>query len=138
MQNRKVPAKRMLLPLPIEFVRRESLAAHLALSVCRMGQGNRHQFYRLIRTTYLSYLLWQDGYGDASYGQYCDAEGALENAAQNAYSIDEWILLDTAASATGEIVNIFDSQLAAVSQRRYIENTVKLERLLIRRYEDSL
>jgi hypothetical protein len=130
MLNRKLSQKAMLFPLPTAYVRDASLTAHLAFAVCRAGQGNRHQLYQLIRMTYLSYLLWQDGYGDAAYELYCDAEGALEAAAEHAYATDEWSLGDDATRLTQDIVRIYDEQINSVSRRDYLQCTAKLDRLL--------
>ncbi|WP_141715373.1 hypothetical protein [Burkholderia ubonensis] len=123
-------SKAMLLQLPTNYVRAASLEAHLALSVCRSGQGNRHQFYRLIRMTYLSYLMWQDGYGAADYELYCRGEGALESAAEHAYAHGYWGFSGEAAAPALEIVRIYDGQLCKVARGRYLENVAKLERLL--------
>jgi len=130
MQSRKLAQKTMLLPLPIAYVRDASLTAHLAFAVCRAGQGNRHQIYQLICMTYLSYLLWQDGYGDAAYELYCNAEAALEATAEHAYATDEWSLGDDATRLTQDILRIYDEQIHSVSRRNYLQCTAKLDRLL--------
>ncbi|MFX1765112.1 hypothetical protein PWP93_21510 [Paraburkholderia sp. A1RI-2L] len=130
MQNPKLSQKAMLLPLPTAYVRDASLAAHLAFALCRTGRGNRHQLFQLIRMTYLSYLLWHDGYGNAAYELYCDAEGALEAAAEHAYATDEWSLGDDATRLTQDIVRIYDEQINSVSRRQYLQCTSKLDRLL--------
>jgi hypothetical protein len=138
MQNRKLSQKAMLLPLPIVYVRDASLTAHLAFAVCRAGHGNRHQLYQLIRMTYLSYLLWRDGYGDAVYDLYCEAEGALEAAAEHAYATDDWSLGDDATRLTQEIVRIYDEQIRSVCRRRYLQCTARLDRLLRVEIPDKL
>lgn len=130
MQNRKLSQKAMLLPLPMAYVRDASLTAHLAFAVCRAGQGNRHQLYQLIRIIYLSYLLWQDGYGDADYELYCDAEMALEAAAEHAYATDDWSLGDDATRLTQDIVRIYDEQMSSVCRRHYLQCSARLDRLL--------
>ncbi|MGU7774655.1 hypothetical protein ACV229_31335 [Burkholderia sp. MR1-5-21] len=138
MHNRKLSQKAMLLPLPMAYVRDASLAAHLAFAVCRAGQGNRHQLYQLIRMTYLSYLLWQDGYGDAAYELYCKAEGALEAAAEHAFATDDWRLGDDAVCLMQEVVRIYDGQMGSVRRRRYLQCTAKLDRLLRIEIPDKL
>lgn len=123
-------SKPMLLPLPDEYVRAASLRAHLALAVCRAGKGNRHQLYQLIRMTYLSYLLWKDGYGEATQDVYSRGEGALEAAAEHAYACGNWELAGAAAIATVKIIQIYDSQLSRIASGRYLTNLAKLEQLL--------
>ncbi|CAM2188889.1 Fis family transcriptional regulator [Paraburkholderia sacchari] len=128
--DRKFSQKAMLLPLPTAYVRDVSLTAHLAFAVCRAGRGNRHQLFQLIRMTYLSYLLWQEGYGDAAYELYCDAEGALEAAAEHAYATGDWSLGDDATRLTQDIVRIYDEQMSSVCRQHYLQCSAKLDRLL--------
>ena len=130
MKNHKISQKHFLLPLPIDYARHISLVAHLALAVCRAGQGNRHQLYQLIRTTYLSYILWKDGHGNSAYELYRDAEEALEAAAEHAYSSDDWMLHSDAAAVIQHVIATFDYQLSVVSRRRYLHCNEKLEKLL--------
>ncbi|MFP3617082.1 hypothetical protein SB778_44345, partial [Paraburkholderia sp. SIMBA_050] len=53
----------MLLPLPGEYVRDISLANHLALIGCGEGVGLKHSVNELIQLAYLSFFIWEIGYG---------------------------------------------------------------------------
>ncbi|TFE36810.1 hypothetical protein E2553_45020 [Paraburkholderia dipogonis] len=120
----------MLLPLTTAHVRKMSLVAHLALAALRSGEGSRHLLYRLIRTTYLSYLLWNKGIGDASYDLYCNAERELEQAACAADMSARWVLNDKGAAVVEQILRTFDMQIAGVSLKTFAECNRKLEYLL--------
>lgn len=128
--GRPAVPKQMLLPLTIASVREVSLVAHLALAAFRSGTGSQHLLYRLVRTTYLSYLLWDKGVGDASRDLYCDAERELEDAACVADKTAQWILSDRGSAAIEQILCVFDNQLAGVSRKTFSECHEKLEYLL--------
>jgi hypothetical protein len=119
-----------LLPLPADLVRDASLSARLAFETCRSGQGSRDQFFQLIRVTYLSYLLWQAGYGQATHALYADTEQALEIVTRHAYTTGHWRLNGDAIRLMLEVMCIYDTQLNSVLGRDYLENTIKLEQLL--------
>ena len=126
----KPSSRVMLLPLPNRYVQETSLAAHLALAVCRSGQGGTHQLYQLIRTTYHSYLLWRDGCGESTHEMYSDAEKALESTAETAYRSDQWRLGEDASVVVQRMVSVFDAQLNIVSRGSYLHSKAKLEDLL--------
>ncbi|WP_148281796.1 hypothetical protein [Paraburkholderia phenoliruptrix] len=120
----------MLLPLPSNYVNEMLLVAHLALAACRSANGNSYQLYELVRTTYLSYFMWQDGYGSAEYSLYCAAEQKLEEAAALADLTGEWRLDEGAAALIEVIVRIYDEQIGSVSVKSYMHNRAKLERVM--------
>jgi hypothetical protein len=120
----------MLLPLPIEQVKDVSLSAHLALAACRTGNGNKHQLVELIRATYLSYLLWKEGYGEIAYTAFCAAESKLEEAAARAERTGEWTLDEHDALLLEDIIRVYDEQMGSVSTQSYMRCTSRLNRLL--------
>jgi len=63
-------SKQMLLPLPLPLVNELSLVSHLALASFQSGHGSQHLLYQLIRTTYLSYLMRDEGLGAGTYQLY--------------------------------------------------------------------
>lgn len=71
-------SRQFLLPLPAECVRELSLANHLALVGCGPTAGSRRAVNNLIRVTYLSFFLWEAGYGDVSAELYVSAERVLD------------------------------------------------------------
>ncbi|WMY09573.1 hypothetical protein [Paraburkholderia phenoliruptrix] len=120
----------MLLPLTNAHVDEMSLVAHLAFSAFRSGDGSQHLLYRLVRTTYLSYLLWDKGIGDATYELYCDAERELEDTACAADQTARWALSEHGTAVIEQILRVFDIQLAGVSRKTFADCHGKLEYLL--------
>ena len=101
----------MLLPLPLSFVKEWSPVSHLALASFQSGHGSQHLVYQLIRTTYLSYLMWNEGLGGGNYQLYCDAEREIEAIAAGHASGGPWTLSEKARCILEKIVCIYDSQL---------------------------
>ena len=124
-------SKRLLLPLTADHVRKLSLAAHLALAVYRSGSGNRNQLYTLIRATYLSYFLWQTGYGDATKHFYCEVEAELDNLAKRAELDDDWNMSDAAFEAISNVMRVYDEQISSVSVEKFVDCQSKLERFIL-------
>jgi len=97
-------SKHMLLPLPLQLVKERSLVSHLALVAFRSGHGNQHLLYQLIRTTYLSYLMWNEGLGAGNSQLYSDAERELEAMAAAHANGEPWALSESARPILEKIV----------------------------------
>jgi len=120
----------MLLPLPSPLVKDLSLVSHLALASFQSGHGSQHLLYQLIRTTYLSYLMWNEGLGTGTYQLYCDAEREIEAIAAVRASGGPWTLNGNASSILERIVCIYDVQLSGISGGLFTRCRAKLEQLL--------
>ena len=120
----------MLLPLPLPFVRDRSLVAHLALSSFQSGQGNQHLLYQLVRTTYLSYLMWSAGVGAGDYQLFYDAEREMESIASFAAEGGRWTLNESASSVLENILCLYDAQLDCISRSAFLACQAKLGKLL--------
>ncbi|WMY11793.1 hypothetical protein [Paraburkholderia phenoliruptrix] len=118
------------MPLPGPYVRELSLAPHIAFDAFRRGEGNRALLYSLIRTTYLSYLLWSEGIGSGEYAMFCRAESGLERAAQTAEMEGRWQLEDDSVIAIAHVLQMYDGQIGSVSLQTYADCRKKLEHLL--------
>ena len=95
----------------LSFVKERSLISHLALASFQSGHGSQHLLYQLIRTTCLSYLMWNEGLGGGNYQLYCDAEREIEAIAAGHASGGPWTLSEKARCILEKIVCIYDSQL---------------------------
>lgn len=84
----------MLLPLPGDFVRDISLANHLALICCCEDVGLKHSVNELIRLAYLSFFIWDMGYGPERPDIFLDAERVLDSAVLRAESTGKWQLVE--------------------------------------------
>ncbi|MGF6661115.1 hypothetical protein QF000_002760 [Paraburkholderia atlantica] len=123
-------SKQMLLPLPLPLVKKLSLVSHLALASFQSGHGSQHLLYQLIRTTYLSYLMWNEGLGAGNYHLYCDAEREIEAIAAVQASGGPWTLSESAASILTKVVCIYDAQLSDISAGLFTRCHARLEHLL--------
>jgi hypothetical protein len=121
---------RLPMPLTADHVHKLSLAAHLALAVYRSGSGNRNQLYTLIRATYLSYFLWQAGYGDSTHDFYCEVEGELNNLAKRAELNDDSYMSDAAFEAMSSVMCVYDEQISSVSVEKFVDCQSRLDRLI--------
>lgn len=120
----------MLLPLPLPLVQDLSLVSHLALASFQSGHGSQHLLYQLIRTTYLSSLVWIEGLGTGTYQLYCDAEQEIEAIAAVRASGGPWTLSEDASSVLEKIVCIYDVQLSGISGGLFTRCQATLEQLL--------
>jgi hypothetical protein len=120
----------MLLPLPLPLVKDLSLVSHLALAAFQSGHGSQHLLYQLIRTTYLSYLMWHEGPGAGTYQLYCDAEREIEVIAAGRAGGGPWALSEDASSILEKIVGIYDAQLSGISGGLFTRCHAKFEQLL--------
>lgn len=129
-KRRKALPKEMLLPLGPNLVRRLSLSAHLTLAACSCGHGRRALLYRLARITYLSYFLWEAGFGGGEYGMYCNAERVLDDLSR------EWEdeMLEYAdhgkLKALEPILSIYDDQIYCVPRHILVDCEERLDQLI--------
>ncbi|MFL9960103.1 hypothetical protein PQR02_02940 [Paraburkholderia sediminicola] len=107
-----------------------SLANHLALAVCRKGQGNAHLINELSRVVYLTYYLQEAGFGDAPVDLYRRAEAALEQAAGRSQRDGVGQVNDEVAAMLEEILGIHDQQLTAAAARHVIEANARFSRFI--------
>lgn len=126
-------AKQALLPLPRPKVVETLLAAYLSLVACRNGQGHKHQLFELVHATYLSYVLWRQGYGTAGKEIFSAAEKELDAAAQKGYLSDIWHISLEAEMALRPVLQVYDQQIATVPVRVLIEARKRLRQLFVDR-----
>src|ERR1700749_175814 len=84
--------KHLLLPLPLDYVHQLSLQNHLALVGCERQLGIRHSFNEVIRVMYLTYILWELGYGETNPKQFLAAELILDEAVVRGENTGFWYL----------------------------------------------
>ena len=123
-------SKQMLLPLPVEYVRDVSLANHLALVGCSKEVGLKHSLNELIRLAYLSFFIWDAGYGAEPPEFFLDVEKALDSAVLRAEKTGKWRLDVQEYELMKRIVSVHDEQLSSVSGRNYVAARQRLEALL--------
>lgn len=116
--------------MPAAMVRQRSLANHMALVACGTGGGLRDSFMGLIRLTYLSFFLWEAGYGNDDPALYLEAERTLDQAALRAEETDGWRLTLAEHEVIKNIVCEHDQQLSTLSLKDYFQAVQRLEVLL--------
>lgn len=128
--NSRWSPKQMLLPLPHEYVRDISLANHLALVGCRSESGLMHSLNEVIRIAYLSYFLWEAGYGSSHAWIFHQVEDALNAAVGRAKLTGCWRLDNAEFQLMKRLVALHDEQLSGVTARNYVAARRRLETLL--------
>ncbi|SOE74537.1 hypothetical protein SAMN05446635_5334 [Burkholderia sp. OK233] len=122
--------KQLLLPLPDECVRELSLANHLALVGCGPSAGSRHAVNNLIRVTYLSFFLWEAGYGDVNAEFYVSAERVLDQVVVRAEQTELWCLDIEEVPVMQKVLRIHDRQISDAPTRAFLEAKARLESVL--------
>jgi hypothetical protein len=120
----------MLLPMTRQAVSDISLANHLALAVCRKGQGNAHLINELTRVVYLTYYLQEAGFGNAPVDLYRHAQAEMAQAADRAQYDGVWQVSAEVASMLEEILAIHDQQLTEAATRHVIEANARFSRFI--------
>lgn len=120
----------MLLPMKTQAASDISLANHLALAVCRKGQGNAHLINVLKRAVYLTYCLQNAGFGDAPVDLYRFADAALSQAAGSAQCDGVWQVSVEVASMLEKILAIHDQQLVAAAMGHVVAAVTQFSNLI--------
>jgi hypothetical protein len=119
-------------PLPRRQIVETLLAAHLSLVACRTGRGSKHLLFELVHATYLSYILWTQGYGEAEHAMFSAAEARLDNAARHGYETGSWIIERETEDALLPVLAVYDRQVSTVSIAALIAAKGKLRQLFAR------
>ncbi|WP_323046243.1 hypothetical protein [Paraburkholderia sp.] len=120
----------MLLPMTNQAASDISLANHLALAVCRKGQGNAHLINELNRVVCLTYYLQEAGFGKVPVDLYRQAEAALDQAAGRAQHDGVCQISADVASMLEEILAIHDQQLTVAATRHIVEAKARFARFI--------
>lgn len=120
----------MLLPMTSQAASDISLANHLALAVCRKGQGNAHLINELNRVVCLTYYLQEAGFGNVPVDLYQRAEAALDQAAGRAQCDGVCQISAEVAGMLEEILAIHDQQLTVAATRHVVEAKARFSRFI--------
>lgn len=85
------------------------------------GEGSQHQLNETVRATYLSFIVLQAGYGNATIAMFREAEALLDSAVQAAESSGIWRLPPEREEIIQSVLRVYDEQLATVSTKVYGE-----------------
>lgn len=120
-------SKQMLLPISRQSASDMSLRSHLALAVCRRGNGNAYLMNELVKTVYTTYYLQRSGLGDAPVELFCVAESGLERALAEASVTQVWTLGEDAASSLEEVLALHDQQLVSAAAWMLVDARERLD-----------
>jgi hypothetical protein len=110
-----------LLPLNTAKVKMLSLGNHLAMEALYSEHGTEDQILHLLGTIYLSYCLRGVVEGDGDADLYRKAEEALEAYSERVRGNPSTLPTEDERLAIMRMLTIHDTQLAAVTVRRYLE-----------------
>ncbi|SAL74705.1 Fis family transcriptional regulator [Caballeronia udeis] len=116
--------------LTADHVQTISLRGHLALAAYCAGFGDKNQLYALARATYLSYFLWQEGYGSANRAFYCSVESELDELARRGETNNDWSIHDASFEVIRLVLGLYDDQISSVSTEVFEACERQLGRLL--------
>jgi len=114
-------SKKLLLPVDRIFATKLCLTHHLSLVACRGDAGNDFFMSQLVRSLYMTYFLWRDGFGKAMPKLFEDAEGALESNRSKGRNSGVWRMGSECVEIIGKVLLIHDDQLAAAPLHRVLQ-----------------
>ncbi|WP_244196188.1 Fis family transcriptional regulator [Paraburkholderia susongensis] len=106
-----------------------SLDYHMTLEALRSGVGNQYHVGSMAQAVYMAMLLNQRGYGAAMPDLFRDAEGVILRC--RAAGLDTGICAvdNDAYALLGQVLTLFDQQLAAAPVQELIAVNAKLKQL---------
>lgn len=113
--------KKLLLPVDRTFATKLCLTHHLSLAACREDAGSDFLMSQLVRSLYMTYFLWRDGFGKAMPQLFEDAEGALEASLNKGRNSGVWRMDAECVEVIGKVLLIHDDQLAAAPLHRVLD-----------------
>jgi len=106
-----------------------SLDYHLTLEVMRSGVGDQYHLGSMAQATYMAMLLHQAGNGQARPGLFVEAEQAILRCRQHGIETGVWLVDEETYVLLGEILTLFDQQLAVVSLHELMLANGKLKKI---------
>lgn len=85
--------------------------------------------FELVHATYLSYILWTQGYGEAEHAMFSAAESGLDDAARLGYETGSWTIEYDTEQALKPVLAVYDRQVSTVSVGTLIAAKGKLRQL---------
>lgn len=106
-----------------------SLDYHMTLEALRSGVGNQYHVGSMAQAVYMTMLLNQRGYGAAVPQLFRDAEGVILRCRQSGLDTGICVVDSAAYALLGEVLTLFDQQLAAAPVHELIAVNAKLKTL---------
>ncbi|WP_329601620.1 Fis family transcriptional regulator [Paraburkholderia antibiotica] len=106
-----------------------SLDYHMTLEALRSGVGNQYHVGSMAQAIYMTMLLNQRGYGIAMPELFRDAEGVILRCRQAGLDTGMCVVDSDAYTLLGQVLTLFDQQLAAAPVQELIAVNAKLKKL---------
>jgi hypothetical protein len=106
--------KAMMLPIAPAVASEISLDYHLTLEVLRSGHGDEYHLGSMAQAIYTAMFLGQMKEASVRAGLFPEAKAAVLRCRRTGLETGVWVADEHAYSVLGEILTLFDQQLAAV------------------------
>jgi hypothetical protein len=130
--NAKLPrsrSKAMMQPMVPAKAGEISLDYHMTLEALRSGVGNQYHVGSMAQAIYMAMLLNQRGFGAAMPDLFRDAEEVILRCRQAGLDTGACIVDPDAYALLGQILTLFDQQLATAPVRELISVNAKLKEI---------
>ena len=104
-----------------------SLDYHMTLEALRSGVGSQYHVGSMAQAIYMAMLLNQRGYGAAVPELFRDAESVILRCRQSGLDTGICVVDNDAYALLGEVLTLFDQQLAAAPVQELIAINAKLK-----------
>ncbi|MCC8396168.1 Fis family transcriptional regulator [Paraburkholderia sp. MMS20-SJTR3] len=104
-----------------------SLDYHMTLEALRSGVGNQYHVGSMAQAIYMAMLLNQRGYGTPVPELFRDAESVILHCRQSGLDTGICVVDSDAYALLGEVLTLFDQQLAAAPVQELIAINAKLK-----------
>lgn len=119
----------MMLPIAPAKAGEIALSYYLTLEVLRSGGGSQYHLGSIAQATYMALLLARAGQGSASPELFRDADQAILHCRTNGLETGVWKLTEDAYVLIGQVLALFDQQLAVVSVHELATANEKLKKI---------
>jgi hypothetical protein len=106
-----------------------SLDYHMTLEALRSGVGNQYHVGSMAQAIYMAMLLNQRGYGASVPELFRDAESVILRCRQSGLETGTCVVDNDAYALLGQVLTLFDQQLAAAPVQELIAVNAKLKQL---------
>jgi len=106
-----------------------SLDYHMTLEALRSGVGNQYHVGSMAQAIYMTMLLNQRGYGAAMPDLFRDAENVILRCRQAGLETGVCTVDSDAYALLGQVLTLFDQQLAAAPVQELIAVNARLKQL---------
>ncbi|SOE87695.1 hypothetical protein SAMN05446935_8346 [Burkholderia sp. YR290] len=124
--------KLMMLPLAPAIANEISLDYHLRLEMIRIGHGNEYHLGSVTQAVLTAMMFSRTRGANVRKGLFAEAKAAVVRCRRTGLETGIWVVDNEAYALFGEILTLFDQQLAVVPLVEFASAHEQLEKLLER------